>query len=179
MAEKEKDYFENVKAMPLGKRKLSRLNTKRILQRIAQRRSGWDQGWTAGKISFMKTYPVKMFPRTFANPGDDVKIQVSIRLVLGKTAKEAPVSGLKGLEVYYRFLRTIVIIPEKETKESALEEEQDEQTEFSTGRSITEETEWVGSYLSNSSMAKLFYKMLSAIGVDKLNRLVKRVKDKK
>jgi len=178
MLDREKDYFENTDAMPLGKRRLSRLNTKRVLQKISNKRTGWEQGWTAGKTSFMKTYPVKTFPRSFAKTSDDVFIQVSIRLVLGKTAKDAPIIGLKGLDVYYRYLKRIVIIPQKEEREDVDEEDRDEEIEFSEGKNITEYTEWVGSYLSNSNMARQFYQLIKAIGKSKLERIVARTKKK-
>jgi len=176
MSDKEKDYFGNTEAIPLGKRKLSRLNVKRVLQRIARKRSGWEQGWTTGKISFMKTYPVKIFPSSFAKKNENVAIQVSIRLVLGKSAKDAPVPGLAGLEVYFRYLKTIVVKPEKEEKEDVKEEERDESIEFATGKNITQSTEWIGSYLSSSEMARQFYKLIKMIGIDKLKRIIKRTK---
>lgn len=179
MAEKEKDYFARIEATPPGKRRLSRLNVKRVLQRIGRKRTGWEQGWTAGKVSFMKTYPVKIFPRWFANRGESVSMQVSIRLVIGKTVKEAPVPGLTGLKVYYRYLKTIVVISKKKAKDEVPESERDERIEFSTGRNIVEKTEWIGSHLSNSSLAKSFFVMLKAIGMEKLKRLVKKMKDKK
>jgi len=177
MPEKEKDYFENTNAIPLGKRRLSRLNTKRTLQKISKKRNNWEQGWTTGKVSFMKTYPVKTFPRSFANPNEEVSIQVSIRLVLGNTAKNAPVVGLKGLEVYYRYLKVIAVKEKKkEDKEDIPEEEKDEFIEFSSERSITEYTEWVGSYLSNSQMARQFYQLIKAIGQSKLKRIIERTR---
>ena len=179
MPDKEKDYFEKTNAMPLGKRRLSRLNTKRVLQKISNKRTGWEQGWTTGKVSFMKTYPVKTFPRSFAKVSDDVFIQVSIRLVLGKTAKDAPVLGLKGLDVYYRYLKRIVVRLEKEEREDVEEADRDEKIEFSEGRNITEYTEWVGSFLSNSQMARQFYQLIKAIGKSKLERIISRTRKRK
>ena len=179
MPDKEKDYFEKTNAMPLGKRRLSRLNTKRVLQKISNKRTGWEQGWTTGKVSFMKTYPVKTFPRSFAKVSDDVFIQVSIRLVLGKTAKDAPILGLKGLDVYYRYLKRIVVRPEKEEREDVEEADRDEKIEFSEGRNITEYTEWVGSHLSNSQMARQFYQLIKAIGKSKLERIISRTRKRK
>lgn len=178
MPEKEKDYFDHTEAMPLGKRRLSRLDTKRVLTRIARKRNGWEQGWTTGKVSFMKTYPVKTFPKFFAKKSDKVDIQVSIRLVLGKTAKGAPVPGLSGLEVYYRYLKTIVVKPQLEEKEGVKEEDRDEAVEFETNN-ITEATEWVGSYVSTSEMARQFYQLIQAIGEAKLERIVERTKKRK
>ena len=176
MPDKDKDYFESTEALPLGKRRISRLDNKRVLQRISRKRNGWEQGWTTGKVSFMKTYPVKKFPRSFAQPNEKVDIQVSIRLVLGKTAKGAPVPGLKGLEVYYRYLKTIVVRPDREEKEGTKEEDLDESVEFNTGRNIDQTTEWVGSYLSSSEMARQFYQLIQAIGESKLERIVERTK---
>jgi len=178
MAE-EKDYFGNTEAVPLGKRRLSRLNVKRVLQRISRKRNGWEQGWTTGKISFMKTYPVKYFPASFAKKNENVAIQVSIRLVLGNTGKGAPVPGLKGLEVYFRYLKTIVKRPEKEEREEVAEEDRDESVEFNTGRNITQTTEWTGSYLSSSEMARQFYQLIQAIGEQKLERIVERTRKRK
>ena len=112
------DIFANVDAVEPRKRKLSRLDTTNALKRIAKERKGFAQNWTAGKISFMKTYPVKKFPRWFGKPGDNVQMQVSIRPIPGKTAPDAPVDGLAKLEVYFRYIKIIAKKPpKKEVKE--------------------------------------------------------------
>jgi hypothetical protein len=169
------DYFGKVQALPLGKRRLTRLDTKRVLQRIARQSKGWDEGWTEGKFSFMKSYPTKTFPRNFAKSGDKVHLQVSIRLVLGQTAKDAPVAGLKGLEVYYRYMKTIAVINKKDPKDDVDEEERDESIEFET-TNINQATDWVGTLVSESEMARSFYRLISSIGESKIERIIQRMK---
>lgn len=171
----EKDYFENVTAFELRKRRLSRLDTKRALSNIAKKRNGWDQGWTTGKISFMKSFPVKKYPRWFAYPQDNVHMQVSIRLIPGKTAKDAPIIGLKGLEVYYRYIRFIA--QKKEPEKSDLpEEERDEFDEFEKKEYIVQTTEWTGTHLSESNLAKSFYQLTKSIGINKIKRILERTR---
>ena len=175
------DIFANVDAIEPRKRRLSRLDTTNALKRIAKERKGFAENWTAGKISFMKTYPVKKFPRWFGNPGDNVHMQVSIRPIPGKTARDAPVAGLAKLEVYFRYIKIIAEKPPKpEAKEEIKEEDRTEVEEFDPGRKIITFTDWTGSVLSSSSLARSFYKMIKVIGQLKLERMMKRIrKDKK
>jgi hypothetical protein len=74
--------------MELRKRRLSRLDTKRVLLSIVKKKRDWDQNWVSGKMSFMKTFPVKTYPKWFADSKANVFLQVSIRLIPGKLQKE-------------------------------------------------------------------------------------------
>jgi len=172
------DYFENITALEPGKRHTSRLDNNRILKAISNRRNGYELNWTIGKASFMKSYKTKIFPRWFANPGDNVHIQVSIRLLPGETAPGAPVFGLSGIEVYYRFLKIIALIDKGTEKEELPEEERTEFQTFSTGKDIVEATQWEGSVLHCSQAARLFYNLLQTIGLDKVKKVMDRINEK-
>jgi len=171
------DYFETVPAIEPGKRRLSRLDNNRILKAISKRKKGYALNWTSGKISFMKSYHTKIFPRWFGKPTDNVHIQVSIRLIPGKTSPDAPVNGLHSIEVYFRFLKIIAVIDKGTEKEDLPEEERTEFQTFSTGKDIVETTEWIGSTLKSSQAARLFYSLLRAIGIEKVKRILNRVKE--
>jgi len=174
------DYFKNIEAMPLGKRRMSRLEVKRVLKSIAQQRKGFDLNWISGTAAFMKSYPVKQFPRWFATVGDKVEIQVSIRLIPGKTAEGCEIPGLSGLEVYYRFKKTLAKIKPKEEQVNEIPEDQrTEAEEFDTRRDIVELTDWRGSILISSSMAVMFYRLLRSIGINKVEKTLARIKDRK
>jgi hypothetical protein len=176
--EEEVDYFSNIEAMPPGKRRISRLETQRVLKSIAKQRRGFEVGWTAGKASIMKTYPIKRYPKWFADPGKDVEIQVAIRPIPGKTSKNALIPGLSALEVYYRFKKTLAKIKTEE-KENIAEEDRTEEYEFDSGKDIVEFSEWRGSILISSSIANMFYRLLSAIGAYKVEGIIKRLNRKK
>jgi len=179
MAETE-DYFANIDAVEPRKRRLSRLETTNALKRIAKERQGFNENWTSGRISFMKTYPVKKFPKWFAKPGDNVFMQVSIRPITGKTSPDAPIAGLEKLEVYYRYVKIIAEKPpKKESKEEVKDEDKTEKEEFDPGRKIMETTDWTGSVLSSSSIARSFYKLIKAIGQQKLERMMSRIRKDK
>ena len=124
----------------------------------------------------MKTYQTKSYPRWFAKPGDNVHIQVSIRLIPGKTSEGAPVEGLQSIEVYYRFLKIIALIDKKTEEEELPEEERTEFQTFSTGKDIVEVSDWMGSSLQSSQTARLFYSLLQAIGIDKVKRVLNRAR---
>jgi hypothetical protein len=168
------DYFGNVDAMQLGKRRMSRLETKRVLKSIARQNKGFDTGWVDGSASFMKSYPIKQFPSWFAKKGDKVEIEVSIRLLLGDTPEECPIKGLSGLEVYYRFKKTLAKIKTEVADVDA--EEKTEAEQFDSSRDIVETSEWRGSVLVSSSMAIMFYRLLQAIGEDKVQKVMNRIK---
>lgn len=170
----DKDYFESVDALDPGKRHTDRLENNRILKAISKRRRGYELDWVSGKASFMKTYETKIFPRWFANPKDKVLIQVSIRLITGKTSEGATVAGLKGLEIYYRFIKVVAVIEKKKDDETP-EEERTESQQFSTGRNIVENSKWMGTSLYSSQTARLFYNLLSTIGIDKVKGVMERI----
>lgn len=173
------DYFGDVEAMPLGKRRMSRLETKRVLKSIAKQHKGFDVGWTSGSASFMKSYPIRMYPSWFAKKGSKVNIEVSIRLLLGKAPEESPIEGLAGLEIYYRFKNTLAKIKPKEgSQTSGSEEDNTEEEQFDQSRDIVETSEWRGSVLVSSSMAVMFYKLLQSIGEDKVKKVMKKMKGK-
>jgi len=176
----EEDYFQSVEAMELGKRRMSRLDTKRVLQSIAKQRRGYDVGWVSGQASFMKNFPTNKFPSWFAKRGDKVDLEVSIRPVLGDSPKECPIDGLSGLEVYYRFKKTLAKIKPKEENQNAEldEENKTEKEQFDSSRDIVEITDWRGSILVSSSMAVMFYKLLQSIGESKVRRVMNRIKDR-
>jgi hypothetical protein len=173
-----KDYFENIQAVDPGKRHMGRLENNRILKAISKKRRGYELNWTSGKVSFMKSYETKVYPRSFASPNEKVFIQVSIRLITGSTSQGAPVSGLKGLEVYYRFLKTVAVIEKKKDKDDIEESEKTEESEFSTGKNIVKTTGWQGSSLYSSQTAKLFYDLLESIGIDKVKGIMERITKK-
>jgi hypothetical protein len=177
MPEKE-DYFKNVETIDPGKRKMDRLQVNSILKSISKKKSGYNLDWVSGKASFMKQYRTTDFPKWFAKYGDEVYLQVSIRLILGETPDEAKIKGLKGLEVYYRFLKMVANI-DKSSEASGLEdEEKTEEEEFSIGKNIVETTDWVGTNLYTSQMAQMFYDLLESIGLDKVQNVMNRMTKK-
>ena len=179
MSEESKtDYFHSVEAMQLGKRRMSRLETKRILKSIARQNRGFDIGWVSGQASFMKSYPVRSFPSWFAKKGDKVDMEVSIRLLLGDAPKECPIKGLSGLEVYYRFKKVLAKIVPKDggQNDEVAEEENTEEEQFDRSKDIVETSEWRGSILVSSSMAIMFYRLLQALGMNKVKKVMNRIK---
>ena len=176
---KEKDYFQEVDALEPGKRRITRLENNKILKSISKKRNGYELNWVSGKISFMKSYKTDIFPKWLAQHGDNIYIQISIRLIPGETAENAPVVGLHGIEVYYRFLKIIVILPEKEEKKESEECEKTEHDVFDSEKRIAETTPWMGSVLYSSQMAYPFYELLKSIGIEKIKSVLTRVTEKK
>lgn len=174
----ETDYFANTEVLEPRKRRLSRLQNNRILKSICKHIQTSSQNWIVGKLSLMQSYRTKKIPRWFGNPQkDEVYMQVSLRLIPGKTAQDAPVPGLNGIEVYYRFFK-VLAVKNKPDPEKPTEEEATEQQVFESNKYISEVTEWTGSILRSSETARAFYQFISSIGRDKILRMLSRTQER-
>ena len=93
-------------------------------------------------------------------------IQVSIRLILNDKRK------ISALEIYYRFKKDAIktnLIEKTEDKDKT------EEIEFEQVRDFAKLTDWRGSLLISSSMAKMFHKLLDAIGMNEIEKIIERM----
>jgi hypothetical protein len=72
----------------------------------------------------------------------------------------------------------LIIEKKKISKDDIAEEEKDERYEFEDPKKIVETTEWKGTYLSASEMARAYFKLLNSIGRSKIERILERTRRK-
>jgi hypothetical protein len=132
-------------------------------------------GWQVDDLYFTCEFPVTSWPVGFALQVDEVTLQVVVRLVPITNKSEVSV---KGLNLFYRYRRTIV------SKTPHGFQKRDENEEIKETRSVddcfvtddvVEVTNWRGLYLERSSHAQMLRNVLSSIGRDKVNQVLRNV----